>query len=190
MKNIVSIVAVLFLATSCHKNADHPIEKTQFNFSRFTIKKGQVGPIKIGMTIADAEKQIPQLSKKVTNAWDYGFDGGGKAYLYSLNNEPVLALVPAFNSQKIISIIALSEQLKTNSGISPKTTVAEILKKYPNAVIYQSAMMNWEYIDIENNHWYFVFQTDENHLIGKYQENNVPSQPIRKDIKMDWIEVK
>lgn len=189
MKLKLTLLSLLFFLISCKKNPEKNSEKVQFNFDKFKIEKGKVGTVKIGMKLSEAEKEINGLSKNTCEASDFGFDGGGKAYIYSLKNAPVLALVPEFNSETIKSIIALNPKLKTKNGLNPNSTVNDILEEYPKLEVYQSTMMEWEYIDIEENNWYFVFQTDKTNLIGKYKKSNVPSKPIRRDVKMDWIEV-
>jgi hypothetical protein len=166
-------------------------EKTRtFNFSNFKITKGKIGKIKVGMDIIDAEKLLNDLTKKTTQAHDFGFDGGGIAYIYSLRNEPILALIPKRDSQEILVIIALSKNLKTNNGLNPKSTVTEIQEKYPNIEINQNLMMSWEFMSDETNNWDFVFMTDENNSIGTYTEIEVPTQPVRIETKMDWITIK
>ena len=115
---------------------------------------------------------------------------GGKAYIYSLENEPILALVPKRDSEEILVIIALSKNLKTNNGLNPKSKVTEIQEKYPNIEINQDLMMSWEFMSEEKNNWDFVFMTEENNRIGEYKEIEVPTKPKRPDTKMDWITIK
>lgn len=166
-------------------------DKTRtFNFSNFKITKGKIGEIKVGMDIIDAEKLLNDLTKKTTQAHDFGFDGGGTAYIYSLQNEPILALIPKRDSQEILVIIALSKNLKTNNGLNPKSKVTEIQEKYPNIEINQDLMMSWEFMSDETNNWDFVFMTDENNSIGAYTEIDVPTKPIRTETKMDWITIR
>lgn len=160
-----------------------------FDFEAFKISKGQIGEIKVGMNIYDAEKKLNGLTKKEAEAYDFGFDGGGKAYIYLLENEPVLALVPKMDSEEILVIIALSKNLKTINGLNPKSKVKEVQQKYPNIEINQDLMMNWEEIYDENNDWIFVFMTDENNRVGDYKEIELPTKPKRTETKMNWITI-
>lgn len=142
------------------------------------------------MNIKEAEKLIANLTKSETEAYDFGFDGGGNASIYSLGNEPILALVPKRDSKEILAIIAISQTLKTNNGLNPISSVKEIIEKYPTMKIDHNLMMNWESMFDYVNNWKFVFNTDENKRIGEYKENDVQSKPKAVDTKMDWIAIK
>lgn len=162
----------------------------EFEFEKFKISKGKIGAIKVGMSISDAEQFLNSLTKTEAEAYDFGFDGGGIAYLYSLENEFVIALIPKRNSEEILAIIALSEKLETKNGLHPKATVAEIQQKYPGIKINQNLMMEWEFINDKKNNMEFVFMTSQNKQIGEYQELEIPVAPKRTDVKADWITIK
>ena len=125
MKIKLTLIVLIILQISCKNDTEKQIKpsnsgtqkvefqkkKTKgFNFEAFKISKGQMGVIKVGMNIYDAEKELNGLTKKEAEAYDFGFDGGGKAYIYSLKNEPVLALVPKRDSEEIFVIIALNKK--------------------------------------------------------------------------------
>ena len=205
MKLKLTLIILTILQLSCKNDTEKQIKPSNigtqkvesqkkitigFDFEAFKISKGQIGEIKVGMNIYDAEKKLNGLTKKEAEAYDFGFDGGGKAYIYLLENEPVLALVPKMDSEEILVIIALSKNLKTNNGLNPKSKVKEVQQKYPNIEINQDLMMNWEDIYDENNDWIFVFMTDENNRIGDYKEIEMPTKPKRTETKMDWITIK
>ncbi|TPG41542.1 hypothetical protein [Flavobacterium pectinovorum] len=205
MKIKLSLLILIILQFSCKDNTEKQAEtwnkrvqevksevkkSKNFDFEKLEISKGQIGEIKVGMTINDAEKILKQLTKKEVEAYDFGFDGGGKAYLYSLGNEFVIGLVPQMDSKKIIAIIALSKNLKTTNGLNPKSTVAEIQTKYPDIKIKQNLMMEWESIKDKKNNWEFVFMTNENNQIGEYNDVDIPVKPTRTEIKADWITIK
>lgn len=161
-----------------------------FEFEKFKITKGKIGNIKIGMNIIDAEKEIFELTKKQAEAFDFGFDGGGKAYIYSFKNEPILALIPKRDSKEIFAIIALNKNLKTENGLNPKSKISEIQNKYPSIKINQDLMMDWEYIFDKKNNWDFVFMTNGKNRIGEYQKSEMPAKPKKAESKMDWITIK
>jgi hypothetical protein len=205
MKIKITLILLIIIQLSCKNDTEKQIKpsnignqkvesqkkKTKgFDFEAFKISKGQIGDIKVGMNIYDAEKKLNGLSKKEAEAYDFGFDGGGKAYIYLLENEPVLALVPKMDSEVILVIIALSKNLKTNNGLNPKSKVTEIQKKYPNIEINQDLMMSWEFMSDEENNWNFVFMTDENERIGEYQQIDASTKPERTETKMDWITIR
>lgn len=205
MKIKLSLLILIILQFACKDNTEKQAEtwnkrvqevksevkkSNNFDFEKLEISKGQVGEIKVGMNLNDAEKFLKQLTKKEVEAYDFGFDGGGKAYLYSLGNEFVIGLVPQIDSEKIIAIIALSKNLKTINGLNPKSAVAEIQVKYPNIKIKQNLMMEWESIKDDKNNWEFVFMTNENNQIGEYNDVEAPVKPKRTEIKSDWITIK
>ncbi|MFT3796618.1 hypothetical protein [Flavobacterium sp.] len=142
------------------------------------------------MSITEADKLLTALGKKETLAYDYGFDGGGKAYVYSVANQPIMALIPKADSDNILSIIALSKRLKTSNGLRPESQVSALLQKYPQMRINRDDMMDWEYMHDSTNGWTFVFLTDEENRVGPYDDSEQPAQPIRKEAKIDWIEIK
>ncbi|MFT3920250.1 hypothetical protein [Cloacibacterium sp.] len=142
------------------------------------------------MNIIDAEKEIFELTKKQAEAFDFGFDGGGKAYIYSLKNEPILALIPKRDSKEIFAIIALNKNLKTENGLNPKSKISEIQNKYPSIKINQDLMMDWEYIFDKKNNWDFVFMTNGKNRIGEYQKSEMSAKPKKAESKMDWITIK
>lgn len=166
------------------------VNSEEFDFKRFKIRKSQIGDIKIGMKISEAEEKLIHLTKEETEAYDFGYDGGGKAYIYSFKKEPIIALIPKRDSTEILAIIALNKNLKTNNGLNPNSTVKEIQKRYPEIQINQNIMMNWEFIYEEKDNLDFIFTTKENNQIGEYTELEAPANPIRTEIKMNWITIK
>lgn len=200
MKLKLSLLILVILQFSCKERTETQIEnkkikvsrvesqnrKTKkFDFGKFEISKGQIGEIKIGMNISDAEKLLNPLTKKEAEAYDFGFDGGGKAYLYSLGDQFIIGLIPKADSKEILAIVALSKKLKTNNGLNPKSTVAEIQKKYPTTKISQNLMMDWKFITDEKNNWDFVFMTTENKPTG-----DTETESKRTETKADWITIK
>jgi hypothetical protein len=205
MKIKWSLIILIILQFSCKDKTEKQIatwnnrvqevkaetkRTNEFDFGKFQISKGQIGDIKVGMNINDAEKLLNQFTKKEAEAYDFGFDGGGKAYLYSLRNELVLGLIPKMDSEEILAIVAISKNLKTTNRLSPKSTITEIQKKYPALKINQNLMMDWEFTEDQKNNWDFVFMTNENNQIGEYNDLETSSKPKRTDIKSDWITIK
>jgi hypothetical protein len=163
---------------------------SEFDFEKFRIEKAKVGPIKIGMTIYEAENFLKNLNKSEAEAYDFGFDGGGKAYLYSFEGEFILALIPKMDSDEILAIAVLSKKLKTVNGLNPKSSVQEIQKKYPGIQVNLNLMMNWEDLHDEKNNFDFVFMTNEDNRIGEYTETETTVSPKRTTSKADWITIR
>jgi hypothetical protein len=201
-------LTLLFLITfliSCKNDTEKQIEtlnnqvpkvetqkkKTKtFEFEKFKISKGKIGNIKIGMNIIEAEKELNELTKKEAEAYDFGYGGGGKAFIYSIQNEPILALIPHRDTAEILALIAISHKLKTDNGLNPNSNIIDILKRYPKMEVSQDLMTEHEYMYDENKKWSFIFLTDESNRIGEYKDIEEPTKPNRIETKMDYIEIK
>ncbi len=158
-----------------------------FDFDKFKILKGRLGTIKIGMTINQAEQQFTGLTKKVDEAINLGFGGGGIAYLYYSGDDLVFGLIPGFETDTLLYIIAAHKRLKTENGLNPNSTVEELLKIYPEMTVQQNLMTEWEFYQDLTNDWDFIFMTNQQTQIGEYPEIEVPSIPKQLTTKADWI---
>jgi hypothetical protein len=200
MKQILAIlIGFLFLGcnpTNKSKNKDtlkqikDEQKKSQnFDFDKFKISKAQLGKIKIGMTITEAEMQFSGLYKKTDEAVNFGLGGGSHTYLYFSENELLFGLIPKLETDTLLFIIAAHKKLKTVNGLHPNSTVEELLKIYPEMRVQQDLMNSWEVFQEENNGWNFVFMTDEKTKIGEYSELKHTSKPLRLTTKTDWITI-
>lgn len=165
-------------------------ESTNFQPSEFKIKKAKLGPIKIGMTIKEAENQFDGLIKKEDVAVNFGLGGGSPAYLYYSGDKLVFGLIPSLDTDTILSIIAVNKNLETTNGLNPNSTVKELLDKYPDLIVNRDLMNGWEYFQDQENGWDFVFMTNEESQIGEYPDLDNPSKPKRLTTKTDWIEIR
>lgn len=167
------------------------VQAVQFDFDKFKILKGQLGEIKIGTTIAEAEIQFSGLTKKTDEATNFGFGGGGPAYLYYSGDKLLFGLIPKLETDTLLFIIAAHKNLQTTNGLNPNSTVEELLKKYPDLTVQQDLMNSWEFFQDVNNGWDFIFMTDEKTEVGEYPELGVlPSTPKRLTTKTDWITIR
>lgn len=164
--------------------------KSNFNFNKFKIEKGQLGSIKIGMTIQEAEKHLAGFRKEVNEAVVFGFGGGSPAYLYYWKDEIVLGLIPKLDTDTLLFIIAAHPKLRTKSGLNPKSSVSQLLQQYPGLMISQDLMNEWEIFQDGKNGWDFIFMTDKQTAIGEYGEFDRPVRPKRTDTKADWITIR
>lgn len=185
------IFSIILLSCSPSENKENEnksdLKKSTFNYSDFIISKGQLGKIKIGMTITEAEKQFSAFEKRESDAINFGWDGGGAAYLYYFENELIFGLIPRMNSDTILAIIAVAEKLETTNNLNPKALMKELQQAYPNKMIHFNLMNQWEYMEDETNDWTFVFMTKEKNRIGKYSELQTESKPLNLEVKADWI---
>ncbi len=161
-----------------------------FRFSDFIIMKGQLGKIKIGMTIKEAEMQFSGLTKKVDEAGNFGYDGGGEAYLYYWGDTVIFGLIPYRDNDTLLAIIAVSKHLKTSNGLNPNSTVSELMTKYMDLIVHISLMDDWEYFSDDTNNYDFIFYTSEKTRIGKYPDPDASSEPFRVATKANWITIR
>lgn len=165
-------------------------QTVQFDFDKFKILKGQLGGIKIGMTIKEAEKQFAGLTKKVDEATNFGFGGGSPAYLYYSGDKLIFGLIPKLDTDTLLFIIAAHKKLQTTNGLNPNSTVDELIQKYPDLTVQQDLMNEWEFFQDTKNEWDYIFMTDDKTETGKYKDLETPSKAMRLTTKTDWITIR
>lgn len=190
-KNIVWILSGLFIVSGCGVfQSEHTATKVELNFSKFKIKKGQLGKIKIGMTLVEAEKHLSGFRKEVNEAVVFGFGGGSPAYLYYWKDEIVLGLIPKLDTDTLLYMIAAHPKLRTTNGLNPKSSVKELLKQYSGLTVRRDFMNEWEFFQDEKNGWDFIFMTDKETEVGEYIKDDMPAKPKRLNTKTDWITIR
>lgn len=172
------------------RDVESPLaSKSGFPFGAFPIKKGELGNIRIGMTISEAEAHLPPMERVTDHATNFGFGGGSPAFLYYSNDEAVLGLIPKLDTDTVLFILAIHPQLRTSRGLHPKASVADLKQIDPDLIIYWDMMNEWEVYFDEVNYWEFVFMTDSNSRIGHYPDLEKPSKPIRTTTTADWLTI-
>jgi len=146
-----------------------------------------LGEIKIGMTIKDVEKKLTGLNKKEVPVYQFGFDGEEPVPSYYFRDTLVLALIPKYNSDTLRFIIAAHKNFRTANGLSTKSSVKDLVEKYPDLKVNMNMMNGWEYISDDENNYDFAFVSDEKNEIGEYPRAGEPSKPKRLTRVSDWI---
>ena len=189
---LILLLAINFSFSQDKKSANKTQNQAHFDYNNFPIKKGKLGEIKIGMTISEAEKKFDRLRKENNTAGNFGYDGGGVAFVYFEKEKPVFAFIPKFENDTILAIIAMSEKLKTSNGLHPNSSVKEILKIYPDIQVNLDMLNGKEYIFEAKNQLTFYFSTDPENSIGDYdfEKYQFSSAPKRLNFKADWITIK
>jgi len=193
-KTISPVLLLLAFLNSCNytsKSVQTVKMDREFHFEDYEISKGRLGKIKLGTTIQSNTSGIHQMDVKQVPGYTFGYDGGGMAYLYSFKGEPVFALLPAFETDSIIAIVAIHEKLKGPKGIHPKMSVKQLQKHYPGSAILFNLMMEWEEMIDAKNNFSFVFMTENADRIGNYTlPGKTASVPLRNlDCKSEWITI-
>ena len=174
------------------ENGETDIRKPEegFPFDDFRIEKGHLGPIKIGMPLQEAEKYLKDLSRKRCDPFDFGYDGGGDAFIYYLEDKPVVALVPEQETNLLLAIAAIHKDLRTADGLHPNASIKEIQAIYPDISLYQNLMMSWEFLYEEKNDWEFVFMKGPDHQIGVYENTEAPGKVKDSSVTADWVTIR
>ncbi|TAF35482.1 MAG: hypothetical protein EAZ57_09610 [Cytophagales bacterium] len=170
-------------------NSENVATAGAFDFAAFKIGKAQLGPIKIGMDVAEAEKLFSGLTKETDEGGNFGYGGGSPSYLYYKDKELVFGLVPEMNEDKIFAIMAIHPNLQTESGLTPNSSVGDILKVYPNLDVNYSEMNEWEFMEDTENNWSFVFMTEKGKQISTHAGTGLALKPQNKDIKANWVAI-
>lgn len=174
------------------ENSETALRKPEegFHFDEFRIEKHHLGPIKIGMPLQEAEKHLKGLSRKRCDPFDFGYDGGGDAFIYYLKDKPVMALIPEQETNLLLAIAAIHKDLRTADELYPNASIKEIQAIYPNIPLHQNLMMSWEFLYEEKNDWEFVFMKDPDHPIGVYENTEAPGKVKDSSVKADWITIR
>lgn len=191
MKNTRHLILIL-LALSCfvHWGIAQTATQQSFRFDEFKIDKERIGSIKLGMTVSEAEEFLSGFRKEVSEAILFGFGGGSPAYLYYWEDEIVLGLIPALDTDTLLYLVAAHPQIKTTNGLNPNSSVSELLKKYPHLTVMKDLMNQWEFFQDKNKGWDFIFMTEKETEIGEYQDLYHPAVPKRLNTKSDWITIR
>lgn len=190
-RNTMCFILGMFIFVGCATIRTKQTDiKQEPDFKSFKIKKERLGKITIGMTLPEAEQHLSGFRKEVSEASLFGFGGGSPAYLYYWEDEIVLGLIPKLDTDTLLFIIAAHPKLRTTNGLSPKSSVKELLEPYPNFMVIQDLMNEWEFFQDKKNGWDFIFMTDKKTEIGEYQMFDKPSKPVRLDIRSDWITIR
>jgi len=183
----------LLIFSACNSNnTENKVESTPFDFSQYVIEKNGVGPITLGKKISDVQPFLSDFKKELVPAWDFGFDGGdsASAVLYSLGEDPFIALIPARGTDSIIAIIALHSKLKTRSGIAVGTEVRKILELFPDAKCTMNFQTEDEFIAMPHSYVSFVFSSQNERLV-EYPDTLLDGTftPTNQSATVDWIEI-
>lgn len=184
------LLGLLVLSGCASLQFQHTATKRELNFKTFKIKKECLGKIKIGMSLAEAEQHLSGFRKEVSEAALFGFGGGSPAYLYYWEDEIVLGLIPKLDTDTLLYLVAAHPQLRTTNGLNPTSSVKELLQQYPDLMVTQDLMNEWEFFQDGKNGWDFIFMTDKETEIGEYKVFDEPAKPKRLNTQSDWITIR
>lgn len=194
MKNIMFLFCLLIL-TACGKEKTAETVTTEvktaspdsLDYSKYQITKEGLGPVQLGKSFTETDALLKDFIKDEVLAYDFGFDGGGKAWVYKYKNNAIFGIIPARDSDSIIGIAVIAPNLKSANGVHPKMTVKELLALYPKLKASQNLLMGWESIIDRENNTEFIFITNDS--IANYPNPNASVTPKQMDARCDWITI-
>lgn len=172
MRIVVSIFSLL-LVISCgifkKKKAsddkqtknDEPVEKIEPGIDGIIATNGSLGNLVINDELDHGKlsKDI-DLVKSKADASFFGFDGGGEATLFSVEGQPVAAIVTN-DKNEITAIVAIHSNIQTDDGISVRSSLSKISDVYPNGSLKEDEMNNWSVYHIPDKNWQFIFDISQ-----------------------------
>lgn len=196
MKNIVFLFSFLIL-TACGKEKTTENENSEIitanpdslDYSKYQITKEGLGPVQLGKSFTETDALLKDFIKDEVLAYDFGFDGGGKAWVYKYKNNAIFGIIPARDSDTIIGIAAIDHKLRSANGVHPKMTVKELLALYPKLKASQNLLMGWESIIDTDNNRKFIFITSDNNRIADFSEPGESVAPKQVDVHCNWITI-
>lgn len=194
MKNIIFLFCLLIL-TACGKEKTAETVATEvkkvnpdsLDYSKYQITTEGLGPVQLGKSFTATDALLKDFIKDEVLAYDFGFDGGGKAWVYKYKNNAIFGIIPARDSDSIIGIAAIDHKLSSANGVHPKMTVKELLALYPKLKASHNLLMGWESIIDTDNNREFIFITNDS--IANYPDPNGSVTPKRMDARCDWITI-
>ena len=135
----------------------------------------------------EASDLLSGLEVEEIDAFSFGFDGGGSALLYSYKNKPLVALIPFNETDRVHTIIVLSDKAKTEKGIGPGSEATSLLKAYTKSALHYNELNDWQETYDEVNQFAFVFIPHYVTPDGSSNESAESSAPDIKDLKVDFI---
>ena len=193
MNHLLILLITFLLFVSCDRKKENNESKPEIlisdhDFDKFIIAPHSIGPVKIGMTMHEAEHQLRSFERRRFSSNDLGFDGASPAVIYCYNNEPILAAISSMYSDTVTFLVAYHQKLKTANGLHPKMTIKDLLISYPDLKIHMDQKNGWEVADDTINNWSFISVTDKKTMIGEYKDSET-SKPKNLMTKVDWITI-
>ena len=168
MRIVVSIFFLLLLV-SCgifkkkkasddkQTKTDEPVEKKEPGINGIIATNGSLGNLVINNELDHTKLSNDiDLVKSKADASFFGFDGGGEATLFSAKGQPVAAIVTN-DKNEITAIVAIHSGIRTDEGLSVRSSLSRISSAYPDGELAEDEMNNWSVYHIPDKNWQFIF---------------------------------
>lgn len=175
MKNILFIILIpLFLIIS-YNNTALKINKTDFDSisklqsKQYTQTKLYVDKIHIGMTIQEMKDVYTSANFIEEPVYKYGIDGESNGLVVEENGNRLFFVWTSENENEIRGITIISKDIKIDDNVSVGMTLAEFIKKYPEATLAIDLIDNkYEFSYVAKLKYRIEFLTTDSTRVAEY----------------------
>lgn len=175
MKNILFIILIpLFLIIS-YNNTALKINKTDFDSisklqsKQYTQTKLYVDKIHIGMTIQEMKDVYTSANFIEEPVYKYGIDGESNGLVVEENGNRLFFVWTLENENEIRGITIISKDIKIDDNVSVGMTLAEFIKKYPEATLAIDLIDNkYEFSYVAKLKYRIEFLTTDSTRVAEY----------------------
>lgn len=175
MKNILFIILIpLFLIIS-YNNTALKINKTDFDSisklqsKQYTQTKLYVDKIHIGMTIQEMKDVYTSANFIEEPVYKYGIDGESNGLVVEENGNRLFFVWTSENENEIRGITIISKDIKIDNNVSVGMTLAEFIKRYPEATLAIDLIDNkYEFSYVAKLKYRIEFLTTDSTRVAEY----------------------
>lgn len=162
-----------------------------FNFpsENFLINTRFIGNVAIGMSMSEVRRNYHDCEFATIPAWHYCIDGGGDGVVISKDKQELLFVCPTYGIDSVCLIMALSPRFHTSDGLTPSSSIGQLLKLHPGMKIYNNMMCAGEYFKDDTNRMIYEFASGDSSLVGVYKPGEFATTQFDTTRKIDriWI---
>jgi|26BtaG_2_1085354.scaffolds.fasta_scaffold03051_7 hypothetical protein len=175
MKNILFIILIPLFLIIFYNNTALEINKTDFDSiselqsKQYTQTKLYVDKIHIGMTIQEMKDVYTSANFIEEPVYKYGIDGESNGLVVEENGNRLFFVWTLENENEIRGITIISKDIKIDDNVSVGMTLAEFIKKYPEATLAIDLIDNkYEFSYVAKLKYRIEFLTTDSTRVAEY----------------------
>ena len=175
MKNILFIILIPLFLIIFYNNTALKINKTDFDSiselqsKQYTQTKLYVDKIHIGMTIQEMKDVYTSANFIEEPVYKYGIDGESNGLVVEENGNRLFFVWTLENENEIRGITIISKDIKIDNNVSVGMTLAEFIKKYPEATLAIDLIDNkYEFSYVAKLKYRIEFLTTDSTRVAEY----------------------
>lgn len=181
---------------NCIESAEYKIEENKLIKTKYySYLTQQLQPILCvqnictGTKIGNLKKSFPNLTYKDAPLFLYGYDSDEQGIEFYQDGQ--LKFFVSIISDNIIHGISIISPEYNFNDINTKSSISQILEKYPNVKLNIDLISHWEFVYLKNEKIKFIFKTNKVNRIGIYGEDfeNGTRKIKRADAEIDFIQL-